>query len=178
MKIQLKPEKDEVRVTIKQVLSWGPCENYTRERIEELFTGRKTVAVQDILSMDIPARDRLWAVLREELVPATILHEFMCWCAEQALVREREAGREPDPRSWAAIEAKRAWLRGEIDGKVLAAARDAAWAAAARDAAWAAWEAAAEWVVVAWEVVEVWVATEEKIAILRYLLRSSGPGST
>ena len=162
MKIQLKPEKDEVRGTIKQVLSWGPCENYTRERIEELFTGRKTVAVQDILSMDIPARDRLWAVLREELVPATILHEFMCWCAEQALVREREAGREPDPRSWAAIEAKRAWLRGEIDGKVLAAA----------------WEAAAEWVVVAWEVVEVWVATEEKIAILRYLLRSSGPGST
>jgi len=74
------------------------------------------------------------------------LHEFACWCAEQALIREREAGREPDPRSWAAIEAKRKWLCGEISDKELAAAWDAAWAAAraaARAAAWAAARAAA-----------------------------------
>ena len=83
-----------------------------------------------------------------------ILHEFACWCGEQALLKERERGREPDARSWAAIEAKRAWLRGEINDDQLAAARDAArdagrdaaWAAtwaAARDAAWAAtWDAA------------------------------------
>jgi hypothetical protein len=99
---------------------------------------------------------------------ATVLHEFACWCAEIALQAERAAGREPDPRSWAAIEAKRAWLRGEIDDQALAAARAVAWAAAwvaagnardaraaaraaasaaARDAAWAAagvaaWDAA------------------------------------
>jgi hypothetical protein len=68
----------------------------------------------------------------------TVLHEFACWCAEQALLRERERGKEPDPRSWAAIEAKRRWLRKEITDKELDAARAAAWVAA-----WAAaWDAA------------------------------------
>ena len=74
------------------------------------------------------------------------LHEFACWCAAQALSRERDAGREPDARSWAAIEAKRRWLAHEISDDELAAARaaasDAAWAA--RDAAWDAQNAELE----------------------------------
>ena len=61
-----------------------------------------------------------------------ILHEFSCWCAERALECERKRGREPDKRSWAAIEAKRQWLKGEIDDKALAAAWAAAWDAARR----------------------------------------------
>ena len=55
----------------------------------------------------------------------TILHEFSCWCAEQALALIDN----PDPRSVAAIAAKRAWLRGEIDDNELAAARSSAYAA-------------------------------------------------
>ena len=67
-----------------------------------------------------------------------VLHEFACRCAEDALARVKD----PDPRSVAAVEAKRAWLRGEISGDELAAAWDAAWDAA-QDAAWdAAWGAA------------------------------------
>ena len=85
---------------------------------------------------------------------STELNEWACCNAEVALlVAEVE-----DPRSWNVIEAKRAWLRGEISDEELDtardAARDAAWAAiwepawdaalaAARDAAWdAAWAAA------------------------------------
>lgn len=74
----------------------------------------------------------------------TTLHEFACDEAERALTARREAGDEPDPRSWAAIEAKRKWLRGEISDDDLDAtryvARVAAWAAAweAKAAAWAA----------------------------------------
>ena len=65
------------------------------------------------------------------IVDATdILHEFACWCAERAMSRLRN----PDPRSIAAINAKRKWMRGEITDAELAAARDAAWGAA-RDAA-------------------------------------------
>ena len=75
---------------------------------------------------------------------STTLHEFTCWCSEGALTAEREAVREPDPRSWAAPEAKRAWLRGEIttDGQLDAArnaardARNATWNAARSTAAW------------------------------------------
>ena len=85
---------------------------------------------------------------------STELNEWACCNAEVALlVAEIE-----DSRCWEAIEAKRAWLRGEISDKELAAARAAArdaardaaraadWdsaRAAARDSAWAAaWAAA------------------------------------
>ena len=54
-----------------------------------------------------------------------ILHEFACWCAEEAL----KLVPTPDPRSVAAIQAKRDWLAGKISDDDLAAARDAAWAA-------------------------------------------------
>ena len=98
--------------------------------------------------------DKLCASERKTLWVAdatNALHEFACLCAERELLRRRRAGREPDKRCWAAIEAKRAWLRGEIDDKALAAAVDAAWAAAyaaaaayvARAAAHAAADAAA-----------------------------------
>lgn len=89
---------------------------------------------------------------------STVLHEMACWFAERALLRQREKGNEPDKRSWAAIEAKRKWLKGEITDKELGAAwvaagdagdaagvaGAAAWAAArdARDARVAAWVAA------------------------------------
>ena len=64
------------------------------------------------------------------MVDATqVLGEWSCDVAEVALTRERDAGREPDPRSWAALEVKRRWLRGEASDIEL----DAAWAAA-RDA--------------------------------------------
>jgi hypothetical protein len=96
------------------------------------------------------------------------LHEFACWCAEEALLRERAAGREPDKRSWAAIETKRKWLKGEATDEelvtvgleawdaarsavgvasVIKAAWSAAWSATlgdAQDVVWAVWEAAWE----------------------------------
>jgi len=83
-------------------------------------------------------RRLLWRLDRE--TSERILHEFACWVAEDALKRERATGREPDERSWAAIEAKRKWLRGEITDDELAAARDAAWDATS--AAYAAGDAA------------------------------------
>ena len=68
---------------------------------------------------------------------STVLHEFACRCAEDVLALVDN----PDPRSLAAIEAKRRWLRGEATDSELAAAQAAAWAAGA--AAWAAaWDAA------------------------------------
>jgi hypothetical protein len=109
--------------------------------------GKPEASALDFLRADLPARDVLWVVLREELIPAPILHELACRFAESAIGLARSG---PDPRSIAAIAAKRAWLCGEITDAQLAAAMAAAWAAAwaaamaaARDAAWAAaWAAA------------------------------------
>lgn len=96
----------------------------------------------DVLRMEtVPVDDRLWLLLREEFIPAPVLHEFGCWCAEQALALIPE----PDPRSVEAIRVKRAWLRGEATDDEWAAAWVAAGVAArdaARAAAWvAAWDA-------------------------------------
>lgn len=142
-------------VTVEQVLSWRPCEPYRRGRIEALFAGRQELSALEILALDIPAEHRLWAVLREDLIAAETLHEFACRCAESVLYSERAAGREPDLSCWAAIEAKRKWLRGEITDRELRTVEAASWRAAGAAAVGAA-EATVEHVaaVAGWRVVE------------------------
>ena len=136
-------------VTYKEFLAFDPSwfgREGEAERLKahfERFGGN--MSALDILNLDaISAEDKLWAVLREEFIPAPILHEFACVCAEYAL----SLLGNPDPRSVKAIETKRAWLRGEATGRELDAASDDAWKAAweaiwedresARAAAWAA----------------------------------------
>ncbi len=52
-------------------------------------------------------------------VPLSLLHTFACDCAEEALLRERTDGREPDPRFWEALRIKRLWLAGQVELSVL-----------------------------------------------------------
>ena len=170
-------DKEEIKVlkvTVDQIMAWDPCEdNYPRARIEELFAGRESMSALEITELDIPAKDIMWAALHEELFPAEILHEVACRCAEQALIREREAGREPDPRSWAAIKAKRKWLLGEITDDELDAACAAAWSAAMSVAGVAAWSAArATDCAAAWSAAQAatWLA---QAVILQTLLREA-----
>ena len=75
----------------------------------------------------------------------SVLHEFALTCAEDALGFMAARGEVVDPRSRAALDCKRRWLRGQASDEEL----DAAWAAAgaaagaaARDAAWDAARAA------------------------------------
>ena len=129
-------------VTPEQFKGFCPCWlEYAagRERFASIAALRAEWTALDVLNLpNVSAGDKLWSVLREEFIDAPILHEFACRCAEYAL----SFVDNPDPRSIAAIDAKRKWLRGEIKDKELRAARDAAWDAA-RDAAWdAAWYAA------------------------------------
>ena len=108
----------------------------------------------------IEGGDKLVCTDREILAMADVslqLHEFACDEAERAL---RSAGVD-DERSWRAIKAKRAWLRGEATDADLSAAWSAAWdaadaaRAAAADATRAATRAAT-WAA-AWAA--TWVAT-------------------
>ncbi len=134
-------------VTVEQFKKFRPCWLETAEgraKFARIAAIRDEWTALDVLNLpDVYADDKLWSVLREEFIDAPILHEFACRCAEYAL----SFADNPDPRSIAAIEAKRKWLRGEITDKELdaarAAARAAAWdaeldaaRAAARAAAW------------------------------------------
>ena len=125
-------------VTVEQFKKFGPCWLETaegREKFARIAAIKNEWTALDVLNLpDVLAEDKLWSVLREEFIDAPILHEFACRCAEYAL----SFVASPDPRSIAAIEAKRKWLRGEITDAELDSAWDAAW-----DAAWAAaWDAA------------------------------------
>ena len=129
-------------VTVEQFKSFRPCWLETaegRKRFARIAAIRDEWTALDVLNLpNVSAADKLWSVLREEFIDAPILHEFACRCAEYAL----SFVDNPDPRSIAAIDAKRKWLRGEIKDKELRAARDAARAAARAAALDAAWDAA------------------------------------
>ena len=137
-------------ISYEDFVSFKPCwliDGETRIKHASQLAGYRAMrdewSALDILRLDeVDAEDRLWLVLREELIDAPILHEFACRCAERALSRIDK----PDERSIAAIEAKRKWLRGEISDKELAAAWDAArsatWDAAGNSVKRAAWDGA------------------------------------
>ena len=130
-------------VTLEEFKKFGPCWLGTaegREKLEAIGSRQEAWTALDVLELEeVSVEDKLWAVLRPEFIPEETLHEFACRCAEEAL----KLVENPDPRSVAAIEAKRRWLRGEIGDEERSAARSAAWAAesavwAAESAAWAA----------------------------------------
>ena len=73
------------------------------------------------------------------------LRLFAVDCAERALHRECDAGREPDPRFWAALGVARRYADGTATVAEMDVARAGAWAAArgiASDVAVRAWGAA------------------------------------
>jgi hypothetical protein len=133
-------------VTYEQFLEFEPCwlNDGRAEKLAQIGARKKDWTAVDVLKLrSVPAEDKLWAVLREEFLPAPILHEFACRCAERVLKKAKVT----DERSWNAIKTKRAWLKGEATDEeldaALAAAGDAAAAAAGDAAAWdAAWAAA------------------------------------
>lgn len=123
---------------------------YRKSFVESIVKNKERWTALDVLELEeIPAKERLWLVLWEEFIDPKLLNDFACLCAERALSRIEH----PDPRSVAAIEAKRKWMRGEISDCemdiAMAFARDAmrddesdsapiaVWAAA-----WAAYAAA------------------------------------
>ena len=136
------------RVTIAQAMAWQPCgwdgpdngENYTEARVRQLFGRRKYMTALQMLNLDIPYEDRLWAVLHDELIEARIMRLFACDVAERALRHERLAGGEPDSRSWEALRVSRRYAVGKATEEELAAAEAAGAAAweAAKAAAWVA----------------------------------------
>lgn len=127
------------------VMALRPCSDWPRERVAAaLGCGRHH---HDVLGDGgIPASDRAW--LGIALLGERDRRLFACDCAERQLERERAAGREPDARSWAAVEVARRYARGEATSEELSAAGASAWDAAsdawaaAGAAAWAAWAAA------------------------------------
>ena len=91
-------------------------------------------------SDDTAGRAKQVSRARKLLAAVNVERELRLWgcdCAERALLRERERGREPDAHSWEAIAVTRRYADGHATKAELAAAGAAA-GAAAWAAAWAA----------------------------------------
>ncbi len=155
-------------ITRERLRTWNAC--YSDEKIAELVPveGLSPLAVCDLQTVTVA--DRLWVLLREEIIPARELRLLACDWADQALAYAGSA----DPRCVAAIAVSRRYAAGEATREELTAARDsalgaaryAAWDAAravARDAAWdAAWAAVQAAVQAAtWDA--AWDATWEQL---------------
>ena len=139
-------------ITADEACSWGCC--YSDDHLRKLYD--RPCSALDVLERTdgpwavVPPEDRLWTVAYYGGLSDRLIRLFAVWCARRALERERAAGREPDPRSWSAVEVAERFANGNATAEELDAARAAAWAAAwaaardaARAAAWAAaWAAA------------------------------------
>jgi hypothetical protein len=84
--------------------------DYNEEDVKKITGEKKEMTALEILDLDIRAGLRLWVVLREEFLDASILYEFICRCVEETFLLVDE----PDKRSIAAITTLRKFIRKEI----------------------------------------------------------------
>ncbi|MCP4213879.1 MAG: hypothetical protein GY765_04440 [bacterium] len=155
------------KATVKQVLSWHPCEDYTQERIEKLWDGREALSGLEILGLDISVEDRFWALFRNHFFSDRELRLMACDFAESVLyLYDGDSNAPAEAIRIARLFADGKATREELDAAYVAAraaaraanaasyaaadaARDAnaasyAAADAARDATWAAARAACD----------------------------------
>jgi hypothetical protein len=48
--------------TVDDIMAEGPCPNYPRARVVELWDGRERLTPHEIAELDIPLSDRIWAL--------------------------------------------------------------------------------------------------------------------
>jgi len=141
------------KVTVDDIMEREPCEGYPRERVEELWGGKNTLTLTEILNLGVPAADRIWATL--QFLSNEENGQFARWCSlrvvhlwdcPDVVMQYLETGDE-ELRDAAWNAAWDAW-----DATAAAAAHSAAWNAAhaaalnaalntALNAAWDAWGA-------------------------------------
>ena len=136
-------------ITRKQLRLWGAC--YDDKRIASIVPEEGLMPLEIAALENVPTEDRLWVLLREEVIPSRALRLSACDWAEAACRKSGWA----DERSLAAIAVARRFAVGDATEAELAAAHPAAVKAreaaraASRAATWAAWSAA-------WLVAEAW----------------------
>jgi len=132
----------DIRVTVDQIMDLDPCEEYTRARVTELFAGRESLTLEEILAQPIPVEDRRWVMAR--VVPVRVAVNWSSECARAVLDLVPEDEQAVCLR---AIDLARSWSL-DPSSVSLAALRsaalssDAAWRAAAAAADYAVWSAA------------------------------------
>jgi hypothetical protein len=109
----------------------GALDLYDERLIRRWMRGRDAITVAEALEVRAPAAIVFWAVLREYLVGAPVLHQLALDVAGEYLQRSRAThGTYIDFRTERALDAKQAWIDRRIsDGELVVAATRAGQAA-------------------------------------------------
>ena len=100
-------------ITVADIRRWHPCYDPACYVAED-WSG---TALDVLRRTDVPAADRLWVVLREEVLDARTLRLFAVWCARRALALIAH----PDARSVAACDVAERYANGKATSAELAA---------------------------------------------------------
>ena len=115
-----------MKITLEKLKGWKACywSDYGRrlnakcEYVEDMLPATPL----EVLEWDIPIADKLWVVLREELIPVRDLHLLACDFADSVLhIFEEQCPDDKAPRK--AIATKRLWIDGLATDEELSAAR-------------------------------------------------------
>jgi len=124
--------EEKTKITIEQILSWYPCESYnSADKIITVAGSEGPWTPVEIAEMDhIPAENRLWVLLRNEVLNANQLNMLACDFAED-VSHIFESEYPGDDCLRIAIETKRKWISGltSVTKDNLAAANQAIWTA-------------------------------------------------
>jgi hypothetical protein len=133
MKLKIGKKTGLKKFSIADIRSWGPCYDPSRH-LAECWRGD---AVSILRNEEIPFADRLWVVLRPEILSDRVMRLFAVWTYRQTLIHTPNQ----DPRCTEAANVAERYANGLATEEELSAARSAA-RSAAGSAAWAAAESA------------------------------------
>ncbi|HHR85026.1 MAG TPA: hypothetical protein ENL23_01610, partial [Candidatus Acetothermia bacterium] len=141
--------------TVNEMLAERPCKEYTREILTNLWAGRERLSLLDVLDLNIPNEDKLWAacrpnafdeqpewivddvvahVVREYALPCEVTREWAKkWLSGED--RTKDAAEETARAAWAAEAPEAAKAAARAADAAWAVARGAGAAQAAKDAA-------------------------------------------
>lgn len=131
--------------TVREMLAEEPCEEYTEQRIAELWAARERLSLREIANLEIPPEDVVWVACR---LGALTPEQMKAWLVDRVVTRAvREHALHcgvPGVERWAVR-----WLSGKDRTEAAAwAAMCVAWTAegggAAAEAVRAAWAASEE----------------------------------
>jgi len=104
---------------------------YSDERVAQLWAGRERLAARDIMSLGIPAHDRVWCLVRMLNAPGRAA--FAQWCADRASNAPTIPGANRATLSAFAAASARDYAEVVIAGDVTAAPKAADYAIEAAD---------------------------------------------
>lgn len=111
-------------ITIEQVMALRPC--YSESRTKEIFAGRDALIFEDILNLDIPAKDRIWFFCRSGFLSDSQKREWAYQIAENILLLfKKEYPKNKIARQ--VIELTYKFIIGKVTQKELVTINDITW---------------------------------------------------